>query len=55
LRDGPSAPPPAFHPAEAYHQNHVALNPGQPQVVLNDLPKLARLRKQSPELYDWLD
>jgi len=44
-------PLPAFFPAEAYHQNYVALNPGQPYVVFNDLPKLARLREQFPDLY----
>jgi peptide-methionine (S)-S-oxide reductase len=44
-------PLPGFYPAEAYHQNYVALNPGQPYVVFNDLPKLARLREQFPDLY----
>lgn len=45
------APLPAFYPAEAYHQNYVALNPDQPYVVFNDLPKLARLREHFPDLY----
>lgn len=45
------APLPAFYPAEAYHQNYVALNSEQPYVVINDLPKLARLREQFPDLY----
>ncbi len=45
------APLPAFYLAEAYHQNYVALNPEQPYVVFNDLPKLARLREQFPDLY----
>lgn len=44
-------PLPAFYSAEAYHQNYVARNPGQPYVVFNDLPKLARLREQFPDLY----
>jgi peptide-methionine (S)-S-oxide reductase len=44
-------PLPAFYPAEAYHQNYVARNPGQPYVVVNDLPKLAHLREQFPDLY----
>ncbi len=41
---------PAFYPAEAYHQNFVANNPDNPYVVINDLPKLAQLRKQYPNL-----
>ena len=41
----------AFYPAEAYHQNYLALHPDQPYIVYNDLPKLAQLRKQFPALY----
>lgn len=40
-----------FHPAEAYHQNYLALHPRQPYIVFNDLPKLEALRKQYPALY----
>ncbi|MDR3412418.1 MAG: peptide-methionine (S)-S-oxide reductase MsrA [Formivibrio sp.] len=40
----------AFYPAEAYHQNYLALHPTQPYIVINDLPKLANLRKQFPTL-----
>ena len=42
---------PAFYPAEAYHQNFLALNPTYPYIVYNDLPKLANLKTQFPELY----
>ena len=42
---------PAFYPAEAYHQNYLALHPMQPYIVYNDLPKLANLKAQFPELY----
>lgn len=41
----------AFHEAEAYHQDYVPRNPGQPYVVVNDLPKLADLKRQFPSLY----
>lgn len=40
----------AFYPAENYHQHFVARNPYYPYVVVNDLPKLAQLRKQYPQL-----
>ena len=40
-----------FYPAEKYHQNYLALHPGEPYIVYNDLPKLEQLRKQFPELY----
>ena len=42
---------PAFYPAEAYHQNFLALNPTYPYIVYNDLPKLANLKTQFPDLY----
>jgi peptide-methionine (S)-S-oxide reductase len=42
---------PAFYPAEAYHQNYLALNPTQPYIVFNDLPKLANLKAEFPNLY----
>ena len=44
------APLPAFYPAEEYHQHFVERNPNYPYVVYNDLPKLAQLAKQFPEL-----
>lgn len=40
-----------FYPAEAYHQNYLALHPQQPYIVFNDLPKLDALHKQFPALY----
>lgn len=40
-----------FHPAEAYHQNYLALHPDNPYIVINDLPKLAQLRQRFPGLY----
>lgn len=41
----------AFYPAEAYHQNYLALHPTQPYIVYNDLPKLERLKEKFPQLY----
>ena len=41
----------AFYPAEAYHQNYLALHPTQPYIVYNDLPKLEALKTQFPTLY----
>jgi len=41
----------AFYPAEAHHQNYLALHPTQPYIVYNDLPKLDHLREQFPALY----
>ena len=32
----------AFYPAEAYHQDYMALHPTQPYIVVNDAPKVAR-------------
>ncbi len=40
-----------FYPAEAHHQNYLALHPYQPYIVFNDAPKLDQLRKQFPALY----
>jgi peptide-methionine (S)-S-oxide reductase len=45
------APLNGFYAAEAYHQNFVDRNPAYPYVVINDLPKLAQLREQFPDLY----
>jgi len=42
---------PSFYPAEAYHQNYLALHPTQPYIVFNDLPKVENLRTQFPALY----
>jgi peptide-methionine (S)-S-oxide reductase len=40
-----------FYPAEAYHQNYLRLNPDQPYIVVNDLPKIAALKATFPQLY----
>jgi peptide-methionine (S)-S-oxide reductase len=40
----------AFYPAEAYHQDYIAHNPFNPYVVVHDLPKLAQLKRQFPQL-----
>jgi peptide-methionine (S)-S-oxide reductase len=39
-----------FYPAEEYHRNFVARNPAYPYVVINDLPKIAALKKTYPQL-----
>jgi len=41
----------AFYPAEAYHQDYAEHHPDNPYIAINDLPKLANLQKQFPELY----
>ncbi len=40
----------AFYPAEAYHQDYVKNYPDSSYVVMNDLPKLARLQQEFPKL-----
>jgi len=40
----------AFYPAEAYHQDYVKNYPDSSYVVMNDLPKLARLQREFPSL-----
>ncbi len=37
-----------FFPAEAYHQNFYALNPGYPYIVINDRPKVEALKRLFP-------
>jgi peptide-methionine (S)-S-oxide reductase len=41
----------AFYEAEAYHQDYAQHHPDEPYIAINDLPKVAELRKQLPELY----
>jgi peptide-methionine (S)-S-oxide reductase len=41
----------AFYEAEAYHQDYLARHPDQPYIVINDLPKIANLKRQFPALY----
>jgi peptide-methionine (S)-S-oxide reductase len=40
-----------FSPAEAYHQNYLALHPYQPYIVINDAPKLVHLKRALPVLW----
>lgn len=40
-----------FYPAEAYHQNYLALHPYQPYIMINDEPKLEALKEKYPGLY----
>jgi peptide-methionine (S)-S-oxide reductase len=44
------APLQAFYPAEEYHQDFIKKNPRQGYIVQNDLPKLADLHAQYPQL-----
>jgi peptide-methionine (S)-S-oxide reductase len=44
------APLRGFYPAEAYHQDFAVHNPDNPYIVVNDLPKLKKLRSQYPAL-----
>jgi len=41
----------AFYPAEAYHQDYLVHHPYEPYIVINDLPKIANLKRQFPNLY----
>ena len=41
----------AFYAAEDYHQDYATLHPDQPYIMINDLPKVANLRKEFPSLY----
>lgn len=45
------APLTNFYAAEDYHQNFIKRNPYNPYVVIHDLPQIAQLREQFPELY----
>ena len=40
-----------FYPAEAYHQDFLALHPSYPYIVYNDLPKVENLKRLFPSLY----
>ena len=41
----------AFYPAEGYHQNYATLHPDSPYIAHFDLPKVANLQKEFPQLY----
>ena len=40
----------AFYPAEEYHQNYATLHPDNPYIAYYDLPKVANLQQQFPQL-----
>jgi peptide-methionine (S)-S-oxide reductase len=40
-----------FYPAEGYHQDFLALNPTNPYIAYNDLPKIANLKRLFPDYY----
>lgn len=40
-----------FYPAEAYHQDYMAHHPDAPYIVINDAPKVKKLRREFPEIY----
>jgi peptide-methionine (S)-S-oxide reductase len=40
-----------FYPAEEHHQDFLTLNPRNPYIVYNDLPKVAALKQTFPDLY----
>jgi peptide-methionine (S)-S-oxide reductase len=41
----------AFHLAESYHQDYMARHPGDLYIVMNDAPKVRRLKQGFPDLY----
>jgi len=41
----------AFYPAEGYHQDFLTLNPRHPYIIINDLPKVANLKRLFPDVY----
>ena len=40
-----------FYQAEAYHQDFLVRNPRYPYIVYNDLPKIANLKRELPQMY----
>src|SRR6202158_2319663 len=40
-----------FYPAEGYHQDFLVRNPRYPYIVQNDLPKIANLKREFPQIY----
>jgi peptide-methionine (S)-S-oxide reductase len=41
----------SFYPAEDYHQDFLTLNPTNPYIVHNDLPKIENLQRLYPDLF----
>ena len=42
----------AFYDGEEYHQDYAEKNPGNPYIQVCDVPKIAALRAQFPELFE---
>src|SRR5262245_3729910 len=40
-----------FYPAETYHQDYLTRHPRDPYIMINDLPKVADLKRLFPEQY----
>jgi len=40
-----------FYAAETYHQDYLTLHPDQPYIAINDLPKIAELKRLFPGRY----
>jgi peptide-methionine (S)-S-oxide reductase len=40
-----------FYPAEGYHQNFLVRHPDYPYIVINDMPKIANLKRSFPREY----
>jgi len=40
-----------FYPAEQYHQDYATMHPDNPYIRFNDLPKVAHLQQEFPDLY----
>ncbi len=40
-----------FFPAERYHQDYLTLNPREPYIAYNDIPKVENLKRIFPEWY----
>jgi peptide-methionine (S)-S-oxide reductase len=45
------APLKGFYRAEDYHQDYALHNPNNPYIQICDLPKIAELKKQFPDLF----
>lgn len=45
------APLRAFYTAEGYHQDYLINHPYEPYIAINDLPKVAKLKRLYPQLY----
>jgi peptide-methionine (S)-S-oxide reductase len=41
----------AFYPAESYHQDYARIHPHDMYIVINDAPKVARLKQLYPAIY----